>query len=108
MNLPPIFSSTLGLSVPWQITGVYFAKVEKRLDINVDFQDNNFLHCPNCGGGGAPSLKKTEIWFHDNFFRYATYLHVRVPHITCCCGVLIPVERPWSGKGSKFALVSLA
>ena len=28
-----------------------------------------------------------ETWYHDNFFRYATYLHARVPQIHCrCCG----------------------
>ena len=104
MELPTIFSSTLGLSLPWQITSVSFAKEEKRLDINVDFLDNNSLPCPCCGTGGVPCQKKTETWYHDDFFRYETYLHAHVPHIECC-GNIIPVERPWSRVGSKFALI---
>ena len=76
MDLPAIFSSTLGLSLP----------------------------CPNCGCGGVPCQKKNETWYHDDFFRYKTYLHADVPHIECC-GNIIPVERPWSREGSKFALL---
>ncbi len=103
MELPAIISSTLGLSLPWQITSVSFSKEEKRLDITVEFQDNNSLPCPNCGCEGVPCQKKTETWYHDDFFRYKTYLHADVPHIECC-GNIIPVERPWSREGSRFAL----
>jgi len=104
MELPAIISSTLGLSLPWQITEVSFTKEEKRLDIRVDFLDNNFLPCPSCGTSGVPCQKKTETWYHEDFFRYATYLHAHVPHIECC-GSIIPVERPWSREGSRFALL---
>jgi len=104
MELPTIFSSTLGLSHPWQITEVSFATEEKRLDITVNFLDDNFLPCPCCGATGTSCQLKTETWYHDDFFRYATYLHANVPH-SVCCGAIIPVERPWSRQGSKFALL---
>jgi len=101
MELPTILSSTLGLSLPWQITSVSFAKEEKRLDICVDFMDKKL--CPCCGSEGNPCLKVTETWYHDDFFRYETYLHANVPLVECC-GSIIPVERPWSREGSRFAL----
>jgi transposase len=106
LSLSPIaiFASTLGLSLPWQITSVSFAKDEKRLDICIDFLDVTSPPCPNCGCGGAPCRKETETWYHSNFFHYETYLHAQVPH-TECCDSIIPVERPWSRKGSKFSLL---
>lgn len=104
MELPPIFSSTLGLSFPWQISDVSFAKEERRLDITVDFMDNDLLPCPCCGAERNSCQQETETWYHDSFFRYATYLHARVPHIMCC-DTIIPVERPWAREGSKFALL---
>lgn len=104
-ELPEIFSSTLGLSHPWKITTLSFAKEEKRLDISVDFLDNGFLLCPSCGAEGISCQMKTEIWYHHDFFRYATYLHACVPHSECC-GTVIPVERPWSRDGSRFALLN--
>jgi hypothetical protein len=101
MELPTIFSSTLGLSPPWQISAVSFAKDEKRLDITVDYLNENILPCPFCGAKTSRCLMTSETWFHEDFFRYATYLHARVPHFECC-GAIVPVERPWMNSGSKF------
>ena len=102
---PEIFSATLGLSDPWQITHVTLSREEKRLDITVDYAHDGTFPCPRCGKKVKTCKVENETWFHDNFFRFATYLHARVPYIECCCG-LCPVERPWSRAGSKFSLIS--
>jgi transposase len=104
MELPAIFSSTLGLSLPWEVKSVAFSKQEKRLDITVCFTEDNSLTCPHCGAEGSNCQTKIETWHHGSFLDYSTYLHAHVPHIECC-GASIPVERPWSRKGSKFALL---
>jgi len=101
-QLPTIFSSALGLSLPWEINSVSFSKEEKRLDITVDITDNTSLACPKCGSAGNHCLTKLETWHHGSFLGYATYLHARVPQVECC-GTVTPVERPWSRQGSKFA-----
>lgn len=101
MELPTIFSSTLGLSPPWQISEVSFAKDENRLDITLEYLNENNPSCPFCGSKSTHCLLQNETWYHEDFFRYATYLHARVPHIECC-GALIPVDRPWMNSGSKF------
>jgi len=102
---PPIFSATLGLSHPWQITAVAFSKEGKRMDITVDFVHGSTFSCPNCGAKGIPCDAESETWHHNNFFRYAAYLHARVPHVDCACCGKKPVERPWTRVGSKFPLV---
>jgi transposase len=105
MENPEIFSATLGLSHPWHITLVNFSKDEKRLDITIDFAHADTVVCPRCGAEMKCCRAEDEVWFHDNFFRFATYLHARVPQIECDCGIN-PVERPWSREGSRFALIS--
>jgi transposase len=105
MEHPPIFSATLGLSYPWQIQAVTFAKVENRLDISIVYTHGSPLICPTCGVAGKCCSEENEIWFHEDFFKYETYLHVRVPRLECsCCGIL-PIERPWSRVGSRFILM---
>lgn len=104
LELPTILSSTLGLFFPWKITDAFFSKEEKRLDITVYFMDDTYHPCPKCGSERNPCLTKLETWHHSSFLNYSTYLHARVPHIECC-GTIMPVERPWSRKGSKFALL---
>jgi hypothetical protein len=101
MEHPAIFSATLGLSHPWHIVSVSFAREENRMDIGLDFYLGNLFTCPYCGEQKAPSYSEEEIWFHEDFFRYATYLHARVPRIECCNGI-VATERPWSRSGSRF------
>jgi len=104
MSQLKIFSSTLGLVHPWQVTAVSFAEGEKRIDITVDYDFGSNVPCPFCGSTGSACITETETWYHDNFLCYATYLHANVPRVECC-GVIVPLERPWSRSGSKFELI---
>lgn len=101
MHLPDVFSATLGLSDYWKITDVSFAPAEKRIDITVAFTQAENIRCPICGTLNNICHTVDETWFHSDFFSHATYLHTQTPYIQCC--ELLPVERPWSRKGSKFS-----
>ena len=101
MPYKDFFSSTLGLSDPWKITHILFTQEEKRIDISLSFMQIDGIRCPICGKLNQMSYTVDEIWFHDNFFNYPTYLHTQVPYIQCC--ELVAVERPWSRSGSKFS-----
>jgi hypothetical protein len=100
MDHPAIFSATLGLCHPWHVVSVSFIE-ESRMDIRLDFYPGNLFTCPHCGAQKAPCFSEEEFWFHDDFFRFATYLHARVPRIDCCQGIFA-TERPWSRSGSRF------
>ena len=106
MDHPAIFSATLGLSHPWHIVTVTFAREDNRMDISLDFYQGNSFTCPHCGKSRPPCSAEEELWFHEDFFRYPTYLHARVPRIECCHGV-VATERPWSRTGSRFARVEV-
>jgi transposase len=107
MEQMAIFSATLGLSPPWKVTSASFAKDCNRLDITIEYTHGSPLDCPVCGGKGTSCHFETvgEIWYHDDFFRYVTYLHAQVPLMACCCGGRFELERPWSRTGSKFTLL---
>lgn len=100
MNLSNIVAATLGLSPPWQVSSVALAEDGQRLDITVTYDAGQPV-CPRCGAVGTDCEADVETWYHDDFFRFATYLHTRVPRIVCC-GRRQPVERPWARPGSKF------
>jgi hypothetical protein len=100
MDHPAIFSATLGLYHPWHVVSVSFIE-ETRMDIRLDFYAGNLFTCPHCGAQKAPCFSEEELWFHDDFFRYETFLHARVPRIECCQGIFA-TERPWSRSGSRF------
>jgi transposase len=105
MEQHTFFSATLGLHHPWKISTILFSKEEKRLDITVDFAPDEPCTCPTCGKTVEMCTTTEETWHHNDFFRYATYLHARVPQMNCaCCGISM-VERPWSRDGSRFILI---
>ena len=105
MDFPDIFSATLGLTPPWQVTDVSFDSTGKRLDITVSFAVLDSIQCPLCGTFNKMAHTSDEVWFHGDFFCHATYLHTEVPYIHCC--ELISVERPWSREGSRFSLTDV-
>lgn len=107
MDLPHIVSATLGLSPPWQVSNVTLASDGRRLDITVTYDVVSHKVCPRCGAVGVDCEADVETWYHDDFFRYATYLHTRVPRIVCC-GRIHALERPWARPGSKFVKISEA
>lgn len=102
MDYPAIISATLGLSHPWHIVSVSFARDERRLDIRLDVFAGNSFTCPNCGKQKLPDAFEEEAWYHEDFFGYATYLNARVPRLECEAE-LVSVDRPWSRAGSRFS-----
>ena len=107
MQYPAIFAATLGLAHPWQITAVSFAKDEERMDITVDFAGDCIFTCPNCGEKVRICFQENETWFHEDFFRHKTFLHVRIPHAECNQCDQLPIERPWCRSGSRFTRIDM-
>ena len=105
MEFTHIIAATLGLAAPWSVQNVALAEDGQRLDIMISYDAVSSLVCPLCGGRGAEDSEDSEIWYHHDFFRFPTYLHTRVPRITCC-GRNCSVERPWTRPGSKFVKVT--
>lgn len=105
MQQTAIFSDTLGLFPPWEVTTVAFSREEHRLDITVSFDYSNRTVCPDCGTAVVPIPGATEIWYHGDFFQHPTYLYAQIPRLDCLCGRQLVIERPWSRPGSRFALL---
>jgi len=102
MEHAEIFSATLGIFHPWQVTAVEIHGDGKQLKITVDFANDGNFCCPMCGTNMKCCGSTHETWHHSDFFRHETHLIARVPQINCAtCGVQ-PVERPWSRAGSRF------
>jgi hypothetical protein len=105
MNQPEIFSATIGLSLPWEMTAVAISELEKRIDFTVDFSRNSGFACPCCGFTSKTSGIEQETWVNSNYLGHIAYLHAQVPHIECeCCGSK-QVDRPWARSGSGFTRI---
>jgi transposase len=106
MDYQAIFAAALCLASPWKVLDIKFSGDENRLDIWVGFQEGSTFDCPKCERAGMPVYDtKEKTWRHLNFFQYRTYVHARVPRISCSegCGVK-QVKLPWTRPGSEFTL----
>lgn len=105
MDPHAIFSSTLGLVAPWQITKVDVSRDLSRLDIYVGYKHPPSVPCPSCGKATEVCGEGTMLWHHSDFFNKEAFLHVVVPVLKCgtpCSCIKAKVQ--WSDSGSRFVL----
>lgn len=101
-----LFTLALGLVSPWKVTDIKFSKEVGRLDLKIDFPKGSTFTCPSCKAGDCPVHDtKDREWRHLNFFQYETFIHSRVPRVSCeKCGIK-QVEVPWARPGIGFTLL---
>ncbi len=107
MQPEELFALALGITDPWEVTGVIFSGENKRLDINIDFKRGSLFPCPVCGEMVPVHDTTDKTWRHMNFFQYEAYLTARTPRVRCPkdgCGVKL-VTVPWARAGSSFTLL---
>ncbi len=101
-----LFQAALGLSDPWQVTGVEFDADAKRLDLRVDFEKGARLPCPECDRAGLKVHDTEEkTWRHLDFFQHQAYLTARVPRVECPEHKVRLVAVPWARPRSGFTLL---
>lgn len=81
-------------------------EVEKqRVDVTVSHPSKILFACPECGTG-SPVFDHAEerVWRHLDNCQFLTYLHARVPRISCSThgGSPPQVSVPWAGARGHY------
>lgn len=101
-----LFQEALDIQDPWYIEYYEFSKREKCLHLYLEFKPKSAFTCPHCHQSACrvydtPQFDRT--WRHLNFWEYETYLHVRLPRVTCDhCGKIRTINVEWSRSYSGF------
>ena len=101
-----LFSAALNVQYPWVVSELKFLENDKKLQIWIDFQRGARFTCPNCGKRDC-EVHDTALrtWRHLDFFEYHTYIHCRVPRVSCPdCGTH-QIHIPWARARSGFTLL---
>jgi len=78
------FSKLLGIKLPWVIQKVILDQEKQRVDIYVDHTNGFTFPCPKCEKLCSVYDHTQEREFrHLNVCQMATFIHVRLPRITC-------------------------
>jgi transposase len=78
-----LFELALNIHSPWLVQEISFDGEKKRLDIEIDFESGSMLPCPECKSASKVYDTVQKEWRHLNFFQHETYLHARVPRVSC-------------------------
>lgn len=110
-TMTELFTTALGLSVPWRVDKVRFAPEAHEIHFDV-VCDASRLPCPQCSAPEQPIHdRRQRDWQHLHFFQYRALIHAAVPRVRCAvCGgkgdtEVRQVEVPWARERSGFTLL---
>lgn len=103
VGVEALFTSALGLQLPWVVEDVKLDTAKRRIDFEIGCR-GNALACPACGAGAQPVHDRLRrSWRHLDFFQFEAWLHCDVPRIACgSCGKTTQLSVPWARPGSGF------
>lgn len=100
-----VFAKLLALERPWTIDSVDLVPEEDRIDLWLRHRSNGRFHCPDCGAAlplydHVPS----RSWRHLDHGSCMTWLHARIPRVSCVDHGIRQVRIPWALPASRFSL----
>lgn len=103
VGVEALFTSALGLQLPWVVQDVKLDTALRRIDFEVGCP-GAALACPVCGAASQPVHDRLRrSWRHLDFFQFEAWLHCDVPRIACAtCGKTTQAPVPWARPGSGF------
>ena len=103
VGVEALFTSALGLALPWEVDKVELDTALRRIDFEVRCTAK-VMACPVCGAGAQTVHDRLRrSWRHLDFFQFEAWLHADVPRIACGdCGKTSQAGVPWAREGSGF------
>lgn len=105
MEIEDHYHHLLGIHSPWQISGVDLKFQEQRVDIDIEYADDEGP-CPECGAVSPKHDNRNQrSWRHLDTMQFSTYIHCELPRVRCKRHGVKTVEAPWADKHSRFTLL---
>lgn len=105
-----LMAQLLALEEPWRVDQVHLSPKEispkkKRLDMLLEHRPGASFACPQCG---QPRPLYDHLpwrrWRHLDHGAFLTWLHARVPRVSCPDHGVRQVQVPWALPGARFTL----
>jgi transposase len=98
-----VFRTLLGLEHPWRVDRVCLSPADKQLDLWLVHHPRASFSCPQCGKvrplyDHVPS----RTWRHLDHGDYRTWLHARLPRVTCPEHGTRQALLPWALPGARY------
>jgi transposase len=103
-----LFTTALGLAVPWRVARSEFDMEAARLDLYLEYPRGARFSCPEAGCEQRECPvhdTDAKTWRHLDFFQYKAYLHAKVPQVRCPEHGVRQVAVSWARPESGFTLL---
>ena len=98
-----LYQAILGLSKPWEVTGVDLRLGEGEVQVRVEVDGNAVLQCPECGVDSPRYDQSVERrWRHLDTCQYRTMVVGRVPRVKCAEHGVRQIAVKWAEDRSRF------
>ncbi len=103
MDDTELYSTLLGIALPWRVRRVQGNMVAERVDVWVEEAPGTKFPCAGCAQP-APVYDHTpgQVWRHLDTCQCATYVHARLPRTTCPVDGVKQVPAPWAEGRSEY------
>ncbi len=101
-----LYKYILGIKEPWDVDRIELNIEEKRVNVWVKHPDRIRWTCPECGAELAIYDHAEERqWRHLDSCAYQTYLHARIPRVSCPKDGVRQVGISWAEEKSRFTML---
>lgn len=97
-----LYEYLLGLQSRWTVSRVHLSMNEQRVDVWAEHPKDATWACPHCTKP-LPLYAHAEerTWRHLDSCQFQTYLHARIPRVTCGEHGVVHVLVPWAEPRSR-------
>lgn len=98
-----LYRHVLGLVDPWTVDRVELKIAERRVDVWATHPASGLWSCPVCAyTGPIRDHAEERTWRHLDRCHFQTYLHARIPRVTCPTHKVRQVRVPWAEPDARF------
>lgn len=103
MESVDLYRHLLGLTAPWTVERVELDMAKQHVEVHVGHAAGQRFGCPRCGRElGVYDHLAERVWRHLDSCQFLTYLHARLPRVSCPEHGVHQVTLPWAQAGSRF------
>ena len=103
MESRDLYRHLLGLGEPWTVEQVELDMAKMHVEVYAGHAPGARFACPECGRELAVYDHAVErVWRHLDSCQFLTFLHARVPRVSCPEHGVRQVRLPWAEAGSRF------
>ncbi len=97
-----LYAALLGLREPWTVEDVEMKLAEGEVHVRVALPKGERWVCPECLTPAPIHDHQDRTWRHLDTCQFKTFVHARVPRLSCPTHGIKQLAVPWAEPGSQF------